>query len=404
MEHHVKGFEHEALIRGLGLQADAATTQGLRGALAQVTDWEYLLKTALDHGVFPCLYRRVADFCPEAAPPDFLNQLRNLYKAHARRNLKLTTELIRVLNLLASHGITAVAYKGPVLAAVAYGDIALRQFVDLDILVSRQDSERVRDLLTSKGYRLYHCFTKKQGRVHLTRSTDFTFSHPQHTRLDVHWRFAADYLGGGPDADAALERRVTRKLEGKTVYCLGPEDMLLTLCLHGTSHFWSQLSMVNDVAHLIGARAAWDWQGLLQRSGEFGMRRQVLLGLSLARELLAAPVPPEVLQQADADPGVVGLRRQVRKNLFARSETDLGLVEQTSFYLQTRDCFRDKLAHVWSRMAIPTVEDWRWVPLPDACYWLYYALRPLRLGLEGLVLPLIRRLTDGLTKESSRTF
>ena len=72
-------------------------------------------------------------------------------------------------------------------------------------------------------------------------------------------------------------------------------------------------------------------------------------------------------------------------------EEDLGLIAVTAFYLQTRDRFKDKLTHVLVRLTIPTVEDWRRVPLPDSLYWMYYLIRPLRLGLQGLVLPLLQR-------------
>jgi hypothetical protein len=82
----------------------------------------------------------------------------------------------------------------------------------------------------------------------------------------------------------------------------------------------------------------------------------------------------------------------VRKNIFVLKEEDLGLIAVTAFYLQTRDRFKDKLTHVLVRLAIPTVEDWRRVPLPDPLYWMYYVIRPLRLGLQGLALPLLSRL------------
>jgi hypothetical protein len=211
-------------------------------ALAKVTDWHDLLQTAIYHGVFPSLYRRVADTFPQAVPREVLADWQGLYKTHAQRNLKITTELIQVLRLLESYDITAVPYKGPVLAAVAYGDIALRQFVDLDILISRKDIEKVRDLFVSKGYGMEYSFTKKQERPHLKRAAEFTFEHPQRVLIDLHWRFAADYMGGGGlDAEVVLERRVPVQLEGKTVYSLASEDMLFPLCQH---HLRAQAKMI----------------------------------------------------------------------------------------------------------------------------------------------------------------
>jgi len=283
-------------------------------------------------------------------------------------------------------------YKGPVLAQVAYGDIALRQYVDLDILIGPKNTGYVRDLLVARGYRLRYSFTEKNERVHLERAHEFTFEHPQRTMLDVHFRFAADYLGGGPDPEEVMARRVPVQILGKTVYSLHPEDNLLMLCQHGTFHAWSKLGGVSDVAHLLQSQASWDWPGLVERAGKYGLRRQFLLGVSLAQELLGAPVPREILQQADDDASLVTLRRQIISDMLVKSEADRGLVEESLFYLKTRDCFKDKLTLILIRLFIPSVEDWRWVPLPDSCYWLYYVIRPLRLGLQGLVLPLLQRL------------
>ena len=391
MEQNIKKYEHEAILHGLRLPFRAALLEDFRAALSRITDWSYLLQIALDQGVFPSLYRQVAGSCPEVVPPKVLADWQRLYRAHAIRNLKKTTGLIQVLNLLADNGIIAVSYKGPLLAAVAYGDIAFRQFVDLDILVSRKDIGSVRNILSSEGYRLAYSFTTKQERAHLNGAVEYTFVHTQRAILDVHWRFAADYLGVGPNPEEAIAKRMAIKILGQTVYTLDPEANLLMVCLNGAFHLWSKFALINDLAHLIKVQAVWDWPGLLKRAKELGMRRQVLLGLSLAQNLLSAPVPREIIREADADPNITALYRKVRKNIFVSKEEDLGLIAVTAFYLQTRDRFKDKLTYVLVRLAIPTVEDWRRVPLPDSLYWMYYLIRPLRLGLQGLILPLLQR-------------
>ncbi len=386
--------EYEVLLRSLSQAPDGETR--LSAALSGVGDWDYLFQAALQHGVFPSLYRRLADTCPEAAPPEVLAAWRRLYQGHARRNLRLTGELLQVLALFASQGISAIPLKGPVLAETAYGDTSLRQFADLDILVSRKDIGKVKELLLSQGYRPRYTLTQKQERLHLHYANEFTFEHPRRTILDVHWRFAADYLGGGLDPEEALARRAPVQILGQTVSTLHPEDNLLLLCQHGTFHSWSSLSTVSDVARLIQARHDWHWPRVLQRAEDAGSRRQALLGLSLARELIRAPVPPEVRAEADADRGVVALRGWVTQNLWVRNGEDLGFLEQTSFYLRTLDSFQDRARHVWCRLAIPTVEDWRWVPLPDSLYGLYFVIRPLRLALKGLITPAWRRLRKPL--------
>lgn len=377
--------EYEVLLHSLSQAQDGDSRP--RAALSGGTDWDYLLQGAFKHRVFPSLYRRLADTCPEAAPPEVLAAWGRLYQAQARYNLRLTGDLLQVLALFESQGITAIPLKGPVLAETAYGDLALRQFVDLDILVRRADMEKVRELLVAGGYRSSQTLTRKQEHLHLKHSVEFTFQNSRQTIMDVHWRFAAEYLGGGLDPEEALTRRVPLQILGKTVYTLHPEDNLLLLCQHGTTHSWATLSTVSDVAHLIHSRNDWNWPRVLQRAKDSGLRRQALLGLSLARELIGAPASPEVMEEADTDPSVVAACRWVAQNLRVRKGGDTGFLERTSFYMQTRDSLKDKVRHVWCRLAIPTSEDWRWVSLPDSLYGLYFVIRPLRLALKVLIWP-----------------
>ena len=68
--------------------------------------------------------------------------------------LYLTAELLRILRLLDAHAIRAVPLKGPALAQSLYGDLALREFCDLDVLVQETDLRKARGLLEAQGYHL----------------------------------------------------------------------------------------------------------------------------------------------------------------------------------------------------------------------------------------------------------
>jgi len=398
MERHVKKVEHEAVVRGLGFQTDAASTQKLRGTLAQVTDWDYLLKTAVHHGVFPSWYRRVADSCPEAVPPAVLSDCQRLYKLNARNNLRRVGELFKVLDLLASQGIAAVSLKGLILANLAYGDMALRQFNDLDFLVRHQDMPEVKQVLVAKGYSLLTPLTPSQERLHLRRDYELAFVYPkssQSTELDIHWRFP-DFLSGGLKAETAFRRKILVTLEGRQVYSLAPADMLLFLCLHASYHAWPKLSMVNDIARLLTSQGPWDWQSLLQYADRLGMRRRLLLGLSLATELLGASVPYEVAAMVRSDPVLFGLHDSLKKKLLSQAPMEEKFAERNLFQIKIRERFRDKLVYSLVHTAVPHITDWSWAPLPDYLYWLYPIIRPLRLVTHYVIQPLWGRLISTL--------
>ena len=385
--------EHELLLclaRTRGAQAQAERAKELlRGGI----DWPALLMTALDHGVMPLVYKSFPILGPEAAPASFLSDLRALYLANMYRNLSLTRELLNVLAMLESVGVPVVAYKGPVLATVAYGDTSLRQFSDLDLLVSRLDLGKVKVLLKSEGWAASYALTPRQERAHLKRTCELGFNLPDgRVSLDVHWRFAADYLGGGPDAGLALARRRRVNMGNATAPSLDPEDMLLVLCVNGAFHLWSKLLMVCDVAELIQTHQSWDWPWIVERARSQGLLRMLLLGVSLVAELVEAPVPWEVSGLAARDPVVTALRAAVLRGLFLPKNVEPSLLETSRFQLRALDDGKARLNYCWIRAAAPTVQDWQWVRLPDSLYFLYYALRPVRLAVQGLARPLMRRL------------
>jgi len=72
--------------------------------------------------------------------------------AVSARNRALAAELGELLRLFEESGIRALPFKGPVLALDLFGDLALREFVDLDILVPAGEILRATDLIEARGY------------------------------------------------------------------------------------------------------------------------------------------------------------------------------------------------------------------------------------------------------------
>ena len=115
-------------------------------------EWEYLLRIAAEHSMMPLLFWHLADAPPELVPASVLARLRERFHRNAQRNLFLAAKLIKLLNLLKAHELPAIPYKGLVLAASSYGNLALREFVDLDLFVHKRDVPRAKELLSVTRY------------------------------------------------------------------------------------------------------------------------------------------------------------------------------------------------------------------------------------------------------------
>ena len=343
-------------------------------------DWGYLTAMAHRHSVIPLLYYHVNAVCPEAVPSQVLSQLRHRNDENTRQSLLLTGELLKLMDLLKAQGIQAIPFKGPTLALRAYGDVALRQFGDLDILVHKGDVFKVKELLAGEGFKPTPELTRTQEAAMLRFDCAYNFGNEKNVLFDVHWNFAAPYFSFEFDVERLWERLEPITISGHQLSGLSPEDLLLALCLHGSTHFWERLGWIGDVAGLIERRREIDWQLVLNNATRQGSRRILSLGLSLASELLEAPVPLEVLRTVQKDPVVRLLAEQVQQRLFAQDLPVSGILDGALLQLRMRERKRDKLRSSLRLAATPRVYDWMFLPLPDRLFLLYYLLRPLRLA------------------------
>ena len=349
--------------------------------LAGGLDWPLLRQAAVDHGILPLLYTRLGEVGEHLVPPAERAQIKALYVANARRNLRMTARLLTILKLLREKGIEAIPLKGPSLAEAAYGDVALRQFVDLDILVAEEQILKARDLLVSLGFTPRYTLTKRQESVHMRRDIEYTFrSQKSMFILDVHWRLAPSYYR--VDMHNLLERHALGSLAGFPIPSLAPDDLLLYLCFRGMRDMWDKLGLLCDVAALLRRNQDWDWGPLLEKATSSGLRRTFLLGLALAHDILRAELRPEIAEVLHRDRKLLRPRTEMATRFLtgpigveSPGDWRVGL-----FPLRMMDSLSDKFRYCMDRLLLPTARDWEVLRLPDYLFPLYYLLRPLRLA------------------------
>src|ERR1044072_2066662 len=137
IKHKKQRLEHELLLCCARTAASEQIAARMREVAATKINWEYLFLLARRHSIVPLLYRQLDRHASDLVPTECLNQLKKHYLENVARNTILTAELCRLINHFADSGIEAIPYKGPVLALFAYGNVALRRFVDLDVIVKK---------------------------------------------------------------------------------------------------------------------------------------------------------------------------------------------------------------------------------------------------------------------------
>jgi hypothetical protein len=343
-------------------------------------DWSKLLQRAERHGLIPLLYGYLVQTPAGSVPATVLDPLRDRFDNNGRRSLFLTGELLKCLDVLNGHGIPAIPFRGPVLAAIAYGDFALRQFDDLDLLLHEQDACRARDLLVSLGYQSEFQLNRAQEAAFLRSQSHFKVTRDAGLlNVELHWRMAEDYFSFPLDVQQLWQRLEVVSVAGRDIKTLSAEDLLLTLCVHGAKHLWARLQWLSDVARLIDARQEMDWGWVMDQAAALRSERMLYLGLLLASQLLGATLPTLVLDRIQMDAAVEPLARQVCRWLFTDRSGSWRPLKQGRFHLQARERWQDRMRYCLRLALTTTPGDWAAVHLPSILFPLYYVLRPARL-------------------------
>src|SRR5215469_3364614 len=370
------------ILRCCSVSGSASAPAPAAVAAAPGFDWRWFEEAVLRHGVTPIVARTLGGMVIPTAGVQAKHRIAIAAQAIILRNHYLVSELRRMTARFESNGVATLAFKGPTLAAIAYGDITLRAFTDLDILVHRKDFEHAVELLIADGYGLAGSSARRvDPAIFTTFGSGFEAQRGQDL-IDLHsqirrWRFHCF-----PDEESLWARSIVLELEGRCVRTFAPADLLLYLCAHGAKHGWTSLKMIADVARII-ERCEIDLDEAMRNAERIGSDRMVLLGLMLASELLGALVAPAILERGRADVEVEGAKTTVVDAMFTEEQIEAEPENHRGIAVQLMNP-ADRARYWWWRAVTPTVSDWELIWLPRSAYPAYFLVRPVRLALQSV--------------------
>jgi hypothetical protein len=319
-------------------------------------------------------------------PSKVLAELHINYRANTHYAATKARELAELVSLFAANEIPVLAFKGPVLALMAYGDIAMRQYIDksidLDLLVKKRDVPRAAELLISAVYRP-RTYDREAFAADFFQNTSDEFL-PRGSRsvVDLHWKPLAWYFSFGPDEEDLWSRSESIRFEGQAVRTLAPLDLLHLLCVHASKHGWPTLASVAEIAALLRAKPQIDLAALCENAVSSHAERMIRLGLYLAYRLAGTCLPEDMFGCVINDPKVVALGERIIARMFRRLEPPgEGSLSSWRIALATIERPRDRV-HYFVNLSLPTGGDWNALPLRRRLYPLYYLLRPFRIVMQ----------------------
>ena len=278
----------ELLLACLRQEHDETQIKHLRKRSAE--DWREAAAAAESHGVGPLFFHAVRDISGRLnIPGELMEALRRKYYAAAARNIRVYHELEMLLGAFGRAEIPVVLLKGAHLAEHVYGNIALRSMCDVDLLVRREDLERVEGVFGEAG-----------GEADDTHRTDFHVAYQMRkSRLivEVHWDLVSPLFPCNVDLDGVWSRAQTARFGQANALVLSPEDLLLHLCIHTVVHAADmRIRMLCDIAESVCLfEKTLHWAALVERGRSWSASRCIYVLLRLAKEFLGAPVCEEHL-------------------------------------------------------------------------------------------------------------
>ncbi len=328
----------------------SAAAERLRAMPMQA--WEDAYALALQHNVASLLQRALEEggvFAELPAP------LRARFAAQRRAtaldNLRNYGEFRRIAHALRERGIPLIALKGLHLSELVYRDISLRPMSDLDILVPRAQVEPALATLLSMEFELNGGIPSGYDTVLVHRRLDIL--------VEVHWSLGQAGEAYTPPIEDIWRCAVPARLGDADALVMAPEFLLLHVCAHLAYHhlFAFDLRALCDIAQIIRAYPALDWDTVADQGRRHGWERGVAAALQLARDQLGAAVPAQVLAAlgGDAlDPGLLA-------DALAQLGTFSGIPHELQFSpklmaLKSPIGRMARLGILWSRIFVPRAE------------------------------------------------
>lgn len=377
--------EIQFLINCCKARPTAFYIKQIRTHITQLNTQQLSEMTALahTHAIFPLVYHAIQTHASDLLSDANLAELKQQNMTIVMQNMQMTAELTHIIRLLEEKGIEALAFKGPALAQMAYGDITLRQYVDLDIFIHKKNIVQVADLLAINHYnpRVELKYVSNEAFLDVNSDCQF-YQKTQSILLEVHWTVFRNAYSSKMKNINLWNNTCKVKLQNTTINTFNEETLLLYLCMHGSKHIWKRIEWITDIDRLITALPNLRWDDIYSMAETVDGKTMLNLGLSLASQFFNTPLPDHIRNNFK-NTRILKLSADIttllnEQDYFVDNELQKNY-RHLLFHLSLRDNVQNKVDFLLKTFVPLKSSDIESVNLPKQLYLLYYFIRPLRL-------------------------
>lgn len=303
MKNNMKiSVENQLLLACMKIHPGVEGLEKINELIPKIKDWDLVSLKMFERGIAPLFYNKWSLLSSiHLIPIVYQERIKNTYYKTLSRNMVFYKAFSGLANEFTLQNITFIPLKGIYLTEWMYGDIGLRQFSDMDILIQQEDAKKALLLLESLGYKSIESIDSQIERI----NADLVHFRPMvknGVSVEVHIRL----LNKVRDRHNILPEKLWEsseftQLSNQTIRVLWLHDLLIHISLHlhkhmlsGTMQFTGWLDIVNLLEKYTSAE---DWNKLRERSELFCCQNVVFSQIVLAREFMQANVPEDIYNE-----------------------------------------------------------------------------------------------------------
>jgi hypothetical protein len=311
----------------------------------------------------------------------FQLQLELQSKANQLKAIKGQSIQVKLQSYFDEHHIYAIFLKGILLSRQYYGDLGLRNVIDIDVWVDEEVFNQVKLFLQSLGYVSildHHSFNQQQlNYIHQCNHDEIFYNTADNSApvIELHWKLRNALGNFMFDPNKDQENLMQVELNGVAFSVFNHVDQFIFLCVHGAEHGWFKLKWLVDLVHMNKA-VDFDWDYVVNRAKALRSQRELRLAWSLLEEFYDLAIPEMIakVKLTSTDK----LRLNYVKHLityegafcYTGKEKLLNLFYTLS--LNRRPFFAKELV----LKNLTNTTDWLTLPLSSSLFFLYFPLRP----------------------------
>ena len=345
-------------------------------------DWEEFLVLVRRHGVSSLAYTILCRHAGDRLPAAIRDILKMDHIQSSGQALRQSAELIRIGTRFSEQGIEMIPLKGVLLSERLYGTPAMRNTLDIDILVKVDDLERADAILKGDGYQcdqLDSGLTIKQKHFIKQYTHHFEYTNEQRgIALEVHCR---SHFWAGRQIDELWKNSHSLDFMGSRFNVLNDGVNLLYLCEHGARHNWICLKWLSDVAMLLADESLDDWEALITQANRLDLSRVLAHSALMAHWIYGIKLPECLCNVINREKKLTELGKSAMNVLLQGTVIKREPTGRRAERLEVArhlKLLKPSLSYgMILKELLITPEDFKLLPLPDKMFWMYYPLRPI---------------------------